>query len=152
MIESEYTEDELLQIETMNKVKQIKLTKNNLNLLNKDDILFIMVSDEDMDFFDKYKIYYSRNKYDKDITDEDISNIIPELKTATDDRKKSFIGINLGLGHGLFMRSEIYEDFMKVLRSEIVYDDEFDPEQIYAAWNHWVDCAIKYINNKNLSC
>ena len=152
MMEFEYTEDQLFYLETMKKVKQITLTKNNLNLLNKEDILFIMISDEEMDFFDKYKIYYSRNKYDKEISDDDIYNIFPELKRALYDYNEDFMEINLGLGHSLIMRKEIYEDYMKILRSDIVYDDQYDEEQIYAAWNHWVDCAIKYINSKNLSC
>lgn len=139
-----YTDDEILRLDTLDSVNKIDLTFNNIKLLERQEILFIVESSEESIFFDKKKNYYIRNKYHKDVSDEDIYIVFPELNLAKENHKKSFNAINLGMGHALLIRKEIYSDYMKILRKCTKYENEF--EDFYNAWNYWLYCAIKYID------
>ena len=141
MFDNEYTEDEIYYQESMKLVNEIELNKDSISSLNKDEILFIMSCNECIDFLDIHKNYYSYNLYKKELSEETIKELHFE----------DYDAINLGLGHALVIRKDIYNEFMKILKNEIIYEDEFNPDHVYAAWNHWVGCAIKLIDKKSNS-
>ncbi len=152
MIDFSFTDDELFRLETLDKINKYKINKYKINkdiinVMNGNDVLFIMDSNEEQWLFTKEKELFTRSKYNKEITEKDILSVIPELENANYENQQDFKAINLGLGHALLIRTYIYDEFMTILRKDIKYEDEFDQEQIYAAWNHWLDCAIKYIDS-----
>ena len=147
MLDFSLTDDEIFRLETLEKIDQYEINNNTIGSIKGNDVLFIMDSNEETWLFTKDKEMFIRNKYNKVINDDDIYNIVPEFKSVSYENQKDFKAINLGLGHALLIRTNIYDKFMSILKSDITYEDEFEPEQIYAAWNHWIDCAIKYIDS-----
>lgn len=149
MLNLRLDDDELLRLDVFESVEKYDIKKDNLNLKSS-DILFIMDSSEETWLFTKNIKLYMRNKFDKSITNEDIFNIIPEFKNSYNSQI-NFKAINLGLGHTLFIRAQIFDDYMILLKKDIVYEDECNPEHVYAAWNHWMDCAIRFIRSDNFN-
>lgn len=144
-----FTEDELLRREIIDNLNVIKLSKKNIKELKSKDILFIETSNEgDTYFFTRNKkLYFINYFYGKELNKDEIMNEYPEFGEASYENQKDFIGINLGLGHALLIRTENYDEYMKILTSETLYEDQY--EHCYNAYNHWMNCAIIFIDRNN---
>ena len=131
-------------IETLNIVY---LDKYNIKELEQDKILFIMDSSDETNFIDNDYNYYVYNKYKKEITLEDVYKYVPNYKMIIDDYKKSlYKGINLGMGHALFIKKDIFDEFMSILRSYTTYENEF--EDFYNGWQYYLVSIMDYLENK----
>ena len=124
----------------------IKLTKSNINLLKNDEIMFIEDSNEGTSYLmDKnMNMYYVQLEYGKELTREDMYAILPEYKEAYKDQTV-YTGINLGMGRVLLIKTKIYEDYMKELKSNVTYNDEYS--DCYNAYCSWMYCAIKFLKS-----
>lgn len=119
----------------------IETTKENLHLLKEEDIMFIEVSNEGTHYImDKdTNLYYIK----PGIKTDDVFKYLPEYKQASLENQKMYKAINLGLGHALLIKTFIYDEYMKLLKTNIQYENEF--EDCYNAYCHWIDNAILFL-------
>ena len=136
------------RILTIYSLNCIELNKNNIDLLSKNEILFIEDDDSDGSLYfmdDKINLYHVNVKYSKDksINKEKIFSILPKYKNTLSKNQKDYRAINLGMGHALLIKSSIYENYIKFLKSKIKYENEF--EDFYNAYCYWMTYAIEYL-------
>ena len=126
----------------------IQLTKSNINLLKNNEIMFIEDSKEGTTYLmDKdMNMYFVQLEYGKELTREDIYAVIPEYKEASYENQTVYTGINLGMGRALLIKTKIYKDYMKELKSNIVYNDQY--RDCYNAYCSWMYCAIKFLKSR----
>lgn len=132
---------------TIDKLNVVDLNKNNLNLIKNNEIMFIEDSNEGTTYImDKsMNLYYVNLKEDKRITKEDIYNVLSDYKKASYENQEVYTGINLGIGHALLIKTKIYDEYMKLLRSVTIYQDQY--LDCYNAYCYWIHCAIKFLKN-----
>lgn len=124
----------------INKLNVIKLNKYNLHLLKEEDIMFIEDSNEGITYvMDKDANLYDTNGMEY----EDIQDQLPEYKKANLENQEIYKAINLGMGHALIIKSSIYDEYMKLLRANIQYENEY--EDCYNAYCHWMNNAIIFL-------
>lgn len=127
---------------TLNELGYIELTKENINMLQNDNILFIEDSDDgDTFIMDKdMNLFHVQLNYGKEFNRNEIYKIIPEYKNAL-NTDKVFKVINLGYGHALLVKSDIFKDFKKILDNNISESDYYP----YSAYCYWMASAIEFI-------
>ena len=152
----ESNEDYESRMEIIAKMNCIELNRDNINLLTQNDILFIEDDESDGStyFIDsKINLFHIELKYNKDsaINKDFIFDLLPKYKNASFENQEDYKAINLGMGHALLIESSIYDEYIKKLKENIKYEDQF--EDFYNAYCHWMKSAIKFlkeINKKNI--
>ena len=138
------------RMETIDNLNCIELDKSNLDLLGKNEIIFIEddASDGSLYFMDdKKNLYHIEVKYnrDKTINKDSVFSVLPKYGKASYENQKDYKAINLGMGHALLIKTENYNDYMKLLKKNIEYENEF--QDFYNAYCYWMKYAIEFLNN-----
>jgi len=129
----------------ISKLNVIQITKENLDLFKEEELMFIEESKEGTDYImDKDANLYDIPSY---ISFEDVFSHLPDYKNVTSENQKVYTVINLGLGHALFIKTSIYEKYMKLLKSNIQYENPC--EDCYTAYCYWMENAITFLNEYN---
>ena len=124
----------------ISKLNVIKITKENIGLLKEEDIMFI----EDSNSGTHYIMDKATNLYDtNDMKYEDIQNQLPEYKRDNIENQEIYKAINLGMGHALIIKSSIYDEYMKLLKTNIRYEEPC--MDCYNAYCHWMDNAVIFL-------
>ena len=136
------------RIETIEKLNCIELDKENINLLSEHEIVFIEddASDGSLYFMNnRMKLYHINVKYneDKEINKDIVFSILPKYKEASYENQKDYKAINLGMGHALLIKREYYDSYVKFLKSNIKYENEF--QDFYNAYCYWMTYAVEYL-------
>ena len=121
------------------------------NIITKNEIIFIEddESDGSLYFIDNtIKLYHINIKYNKDksINKEIIFSLLPKYKNASYDNQSDYKSINLGMGHALLIKTDLYDDYIKYLKKNIEYENQF--EHFYNAYCYWMKYAMKFLKNK----
>lgn len=145
---TEYTEDQFYdRCDALEELNKIKITRANIGILAKKNILFIEDNDSGSALLmdDKANLYDAFCEYDADIRKPDLFMVVPEYGKTTATSQEYYKAINLGMGHALLIKVELYDEFMKILRSKTKYDDEF--EDFYNGYCYWIQSAVELIKN-----
>jgi len=142
--------DELFDFrnKTFNKFNIINLTKENINSLKEDEVLFIEDSNDGETYIlnSKLNIYYVNCEYGKELSRKDIFKVLKKYGDASYENPSVYTAINLGMGHALLIKTKIYDEYMKLLKSNIQYENQY--EDCYIAYCCWLNYAVKYIKSK----
>jgi hypothetical protein len=136
--------------EAINKLNYIELNKNNIDCIKNENIMFIEDggSEGTRYFMDsKTNLYFVNVIYGNKLRIEDIYTRLPEYKNASFENKKDYNAINLGLGHALLIKTNIYDEFMEKLKNEIAYDEN-DMGDYYNAYCYWIKCATQFLKER----
>lgn len=136
--------------EAINKLNYIELNKNNIDCIKNENIMFIEDggSEGTRYFMDsKTNLYFVNVIYGNKLRIEDIYTRLPEYKNASFENKKDYNAINLGLGHALLIKTNIYDEFMEKLKNEIAYDEN-DMGDYYNAYCYWINCATQFLKER----
>lgn len=95
----------------------------------------------------KINLYFVNVIYGKKLGIEDIYARLPEYKNASFENKEDYKAINLGLGHALLIKTNIYDEFMEKLKNEISYDEN-DMGDYYNAYCYWINCATQFLKER----
>ena len=136
--------------EAINKLNYIELNKNNIDCIKNENIMFIEDggSEGSIYFMDsKTNLYFVNVIYGNKLHTEDIYARLPEYKNASFKNKKDYKAINLGLGHALLIKKNIYDEFMEKLKNEISYDEN-DMGDYYNAYCYWINCATQFLKER----
>lgn len=147
-IEPNYDYDH--RIDTIEKLNCIELNKDNINLLDEEKIYFIEddASDGSLFFMDNNKkLYHIDVKYneDKTINKDLVFKYLPKYKEASYENQRDYKAINLGMGHALLIKRNHYDKYVRLLKENIEYEDEF--QDFYNAYCYWMTYAIEYLKN-----
>lgn len=129
----------------IDKLNVIKLNNDNILLLKEEDIMFIEDSNEGTTYvMDKdANLYYAQLEYGKEITRKEFRSALPKYNETSYENQKIYTAINLGMGRVLLIKSSIYEEYMKLLTTNIQYEDQY--LDCYTAYCHWMDNAIMFL-------
>lgn len=136
--------------EAINELNYIELDKNNIDCIKNEEIMFIEDggSEGTRYFMDsKINLYFVNVIYGKKLGIEDIYARLPEYKNASFENKEDYKAINLGLGHALLIKANIYDEFMEKLKNEIAYDEN-DMGDYYNAYCYWINCATQFLKER----
>lgn len=136
--------------EAINKLNYIELNKNNIECIKNENIMFIEDggSEGTRYFMDsKTNLYFVNVIYGNKLRIEDIYTRLPEYKNASFENKKDYNAINLGLGHALLIKTNIYDEFMEKLKNEIAYDEN-DMGDYYNAYCYWIKSATQFLKER----
>lgn len=136
---------------TFSKLNVIELNKKNINLLNENEIMFIEDSNDGETYIldQKENIYHVNCEYGKELTREDLCKVLKDYSKASYKDLSVYTAINLGLGHALLIKTKIYDEYMKLLKSKITYENQY--EDCYNAYCHWLDCALQFLEQEKRS-
>ena len=141
----ENADGRFLKNNTIELLNIIYLNKNNIKEILQEKILFIMDSNEETNFIDDSYNYYIYNKYRKEVDLKDIYKYIPSYEKIVQDYENSiFKEINLGMGHALYVRKNIYDEYMSILRSYTIYENPF--EDFYNGWQYYLVSIMDYLD------
>lgn len=136
--------------EAINELNYIELDKNNIECIKNEEIMFIEDggSEGTRYFMDsKINLYFVNVIYGKKLGIEDIYARLQEYKNASFENKEDYKAINLGLGHALLIKANIYDEFMEKLKNEIAYDEN-DMGDYYNAYCYWINCATQFLKER----
>lgn len=136
--------------EAINELNYIELDKNNIDCIKNEEIMFIEDggSEGTRYFMDsKINLYFVNVIYGKKLGIEDIYARLSEYKNASFENKEDYKAINLGLGHALLIKANIYDEFMEKLKNEIAYDEN-DMGDYYNAYCYWINCATQFLKER----
>lgn len=124
----------------------INLTKDNISLIDEKNVLFIETSNDGSTYImdNKKQLFYVDLEYGKEITKEEFNKYFSKYAKSNVENTKYYKSINLGLGHALLIKTNIFDEYLKLLKENIVYENEY--EDCYNAYCHWMESAISFVN------